>query len=240
MRWFQPEPSPVRLYVDHQDVEGRGTLLYVDFGGEVETWFLRATAPNTESHPVRASDGLMLVRDDSERLRAMLRAQRAVVAAARRLPVRGRVARVALLSAATHWLREEQLMGAPVRPRPPKEDPSSNPDYLAHVRARGCCVAWAGGCSGQVVAHHHGKADGGGGVSRKPSDFYTVPLCDFHHREFHNRAAITNRSGRVLLEGMGLDLFFAREMVRCLVAWIGGEPTSKMMRRLEPSDGGEF
>lgn len=132
-------------------------------------------------------------------------------------------------------------MGAPVRPRPRKDDPSSNPEYLAHVRSRGCCVAWAGGCRGRMVAHHHGKAEGGGGTSLKPADFYTVPLCDGHHTQFHKDATVRSaRTGDPVLEGVELDLFFAREMVRCLIAWTGGEPTSKVMRRLEPSEGGEF
>lgn len=100
MGWFKAkEPSPpTRLYLDFLDVEGHGTLLYVDYGGVVETWFLRASQ-GSETHPVRASDGLMLTGEDSERLRGMLRAQRAVAAAASPVPVLGKAKPVALLGA---------------------------------------------------------------------------------------------------------------------------------------------
>lgn len=124
-------------------------------------------------------------------------------------------------------------MGAKVRERPRADDPGENPEYLRHVEARGCCMHWAGGCRGDVVAHHHGKSEGGGGTSLKVSDYRTVPLCDAHHAEFHagnlvDRFAYAQADARA----SQLELHFFKEMVRCLEAWeMGGTRPSKIMAR---------
>ena len=63
-----------------------------------------------------------------------------------------------------------------------------------------------------MVAHHHGKAAGGGGVSIKGSDLRTVPLCDAHHTEFH-------KTGKVYpFESGDTELLFLSAMVESLAA----------------------
>lgn len=72
-------------------------------------------------------------------------------------------------------------------PKPPKR--LRDAAYLRHVRALACCVSRdgaSGPCSGPIVAHHHGPR----GLGEKTDDYRTVPLCDGHHREFHDRGTI--------------------------------------------------
>jgi hypothetical protein len=127
-------------------------------------------------------------------------------------------------------------MGAKVAKRPPRLEPGICPEYLEYVRARGCCVRWfrsLGKCAGDVVAHHHGRAAGGGGIALKPSDFRTVPLCDAHHGLFHTGSLRT-----MAKEELGLEVndVFAEEMVNCLEGWLLRDaPPSKILPRLEPS-----
>jgi hypothetical protein len=44
------------------------------------------------------------------------------------------------------------------------------------------------------VAHHHGRRQGGGGTGIKGCDLLTVPLCNAHHQEWHQRAQVGNLS----------------------------------------------
>lgn len=123
-------------------------------------------------------------------------------------------------------------MGAPVRKRPPKSHPDRDSDYLAHIRAHDCCMRWAGGCAGEVIPHHHGKSDGGGGVSLKANDFYTLPICNQHHVEFHGGTLTRHFETLSGSASDALEAYFSREMVRCLAEWcMGGSVPSKIVPR---------
>lgn len=64
-------------------------------------------------------------------------------------------------------------------------------DYLAFVRALSCCVQTTY-CEGSIDPHHVVPA-GGGKVGSKVDDNRTIPLCRYHHDEYH-------RTGRHLFE----------------------------------------
>lgn len=61
----------------------------------------------------------------------------------------------------------------------PKQVPSRNPKYLEFIRTFKCCI---GGCFRVPSIPHHVFAEG---TSTKCSDYKTIPLCNFHHTEFH-------------------------------------------------------
>lgn len=89
-----------------------------------------------------------------------------------------------------------------------KNEPYRSEPYLRHVRNQVCCCSRFASkrCGGPMHAHHHGKH----GISTKTSDLHTVPLCTYHHDEFH-------RSGCVEPFDRGAtDLLFAQAMVESL------------------------
>ena len=47
-----------------------------------------------------------------------------------------------------------------------------------------CCVP---GCGAWAQEAHHVRDMTDGGMKRKPSDRWAVPLCAMHHRELHTR-----------------------------------------------------
>lgn len=85
--------------------------------------------------------------------------------------------------------------------------PARSTEYLAHVRARAC---WFCGTTADVVAHHHGRAAGGGGMGLKTCDFHTVPLCPSHHGEWHRRGQVQgynrDQTEREMWKAIGVTL----------------------------------
>jgi hypothetical protein len=73
----------------------------------------------------------------------------------------------------------------------PPPSPVRSARYLAFVREQRC---WFCQTDQDIQAHHHGRRQGGGGVGMKGCDLFTVPLCQEHHREWHQRASIGERS----------------------------------------------
>ena len=69
--------------------------------------------------------------------------------------------------------------------------PVRSPSHLAFVRKQRC---WFCQTDRDVGAHHHGRRQGGGGVGIKGCDLLTVPLCNAHHQEWHQRAQVGNLS----------------------------------------------
>lgn len=59
-----------------------------------------------------------------------------------------------------------------------------NRSYLAHIRGFRCTIADKHECEGRIEAAHVRNGTDGG-MSQKPSDFYTVPLCWKAHGEQH-------------------------------------------------------
>jgi hypothetical protein len=110
----------------------------------------------------------------------------------------------------THVDHASRTMSVGLRavPKPPK--PMRDAAYLAFVREQPCCVGRDGAtkswCDGPVVAHHHGPR----GMGQKTDDYRCVPLCDRHHREFHDTGTIGDWSD-------ALDAAFARRMTDLLV-----------------------
>lgn len=54
--------------------------------------------------------------------------------------------------------------------------------HLRRVASCGCAVP---GCRLLPVHAHHDRRDGRGGMGMKPSDFFALPLCYYHHAEGH-------------------------------------------------------
>lgn len=108
--------------------------------------------------------------------------------------------------------RDIERLALKAIPKPPK--PLRDAAYLRHVRAQPCCVgrdaATTTPCSGPVVAHHHGPR----GMGEKTDDYRTVPLCDGHHREFHDRGTIGE------WPRADLDRSFTRVMSDVLMPWL--------------------
>lgn len=65
--------------------------------------------------------------------------------------------------------------------------PHRSARYLSFVRRQRC---WFCQTDRDVVAHHHSRKHGGGGVGMKGCDLLTVPLCNQHHQEWHQRAQV--------------------------------------------------
>lgn len=62
-----------------------------------------------------------------------------------------------------------------------------SPKHLDAIRERRCLVC---GTSKEVIAAHVRKGtDGAGG--KKPSDYFTLPLCDYHHRVQHSAGEVS-------------------------------------------------
>lgn len=89
-------------------------------------------------------------------------------------------------------------------------EPLRSPKYLGHVREQGCCCASfaRSRCGGPMHAHHHGRH----GIGTKTADLNTVPLCTYHHTEFHKTGAIEP------FDRAATELLFAQAMVRSLQA----------------------
>lgn len=70
----------------------------------------------------------------------------------------------------------------------PYEGPWRCPSYLQFVRGFQCavrdCDLVARGFAQRIEAAHV-RAGTDGGIGLKPSDFWTIPLCDHHHRDQH-------------------------------------------------------
>ena len=60
------------------------------------------------------------------------------------------------------------------------------PAYLSYIRGLECLCIAHGDCMGDVVPHHQPAR----GRSNKGDDRKTVPLCVFHHRQWHDTAEI--------------------------------------------------
>lgn len=72
-----------------------------------------------------------------------------------------------------------------------KEKTPRNPKYLDFIRSQPCLRGWSGGCSaGARSEAAHVRFLGGGGVSLKPSDYHTVPLCSKHHEFQHQKGEL--------------------------------------------------
>lgn len=70
------------------------------------------------------------------------------------------------------------------RKKPRRTAKGSNPSHLKWVRGHECCVGPAG-CGGKIEAAHVRRGTDGG-MSKKPSDKWAIPLCSTHHAEQHS------------------------------------------------------
>lgn len=69
--------------------------------------------------------------------------------------------------------------------KPTNRSPSEggDPAYLAFVRQLPCCAPGVRPCESPTPQHAHHST--GAGMGLKSSDRETMPLCWFHHAEFH-------------------------------------------------------
>jgi len=63
--------------------------------------------------------------------------------------------------------------------------------YLSLIKGKPCIalrcsVSNRPGQDG-LIAYHHVRELGGGGTGLKPSDYDCVPLCDYHHKLWHQK-----------------------------------------------------
>jgi len=65
--------------------------------------------------------------------------------------------------------------------------------YVAWVRTQPCAAAHLGVCYGGIEAHHNREQTG---LSLKPHDHQTIPLCRQHHAEWHSAAGTFSRMGK--------------------------------------------
>lgn len=62
------------------------------------------------------------------------------------------------------------------------------PKHKAWIAHHSCALVWnvrAAYCAGDVVAAHVRRRTDGG-TALKPSDWWTIPLCDKHHMQQHS------------------------------------------------------
>lgn len=85
------------------------------------------------------------------------------------------------------------------------------PAYLENVRNQPCCAC--GTDSVPRVAHHIRFVQEGG-TGLKPSSWWTVPLCDRCHLQWHNHGAFLGMD-RPRSENLQL-----RALAKQLVAWV--------------------
>jgi hypothetical protein len=70
-----------------------------------------------------------------------------------------------------------------LKPKPPRERVKrSCPGHRAWVRRHDCSVR---GCRRGPIECAHVRSGTDGGAGLKPSDKWTISLCEFHHREQH-------------------------------------------------------
>jgi hypothetical protein len=68
-------------------------------------------------------------------------------------------------------------------PKAPRSRPNrSCAGHRAWVRRHDCCVR---GCRRKPIECAHVRCGTDGGTGLKPSDRWTISLCEFHHREQH-------------------------------------------------------
>ena len=65
-----------------------------------------------------------------------------------------------------------------------KEPQYRSPGYLRSIRKLECACAKTLTCCGEIEAAHV-RTGTDGGASVKPSDFWTIPLCHYHHAQQH-------------------------------------------------------
>ena len=90
----------------------------------------------------------------------------------------------------------------------PKPVTLTSPAYLAYVRKHPCCLC---GAPGPSEAHHWSHH--GGVMGAKVDDYRTVPLCQEHHRYWHDHGTLPGRTRA------GSENLFKYHQRRLLVEW---------------------
>jgi hypothetical protein len=127
-------------------------------------------------------------------------------------------------------LRQRQA----VRQREPRLE---SPQYLAYVRRHACCHCGAPGPSEPHHWSHHG-----GSTGMKPDDFRTVPLCQEHHRYWHDHGMLPG------LDRVASEALFVETQYTLLRGWVHVGPSLRRpevvvdalveaMRKMEANNG---
>ena len=120
----------------------------------------------------------------------------------------------------------QRVYDSGLRPVPKPVTLRSDP-YLAYVRRHPCCLCGASPSEAHHWSHH------GGVMGAKVDDYRTVPLCQEHHRYWHDNGTLPGHDrvgseGRFLLTQRALltawtdDHTKAPDMVDALIRAIGG------------------
>ncbi len=64
-----------------------------------------------------------------------------------------------------------------------RRGPERNPEYLAWIRTLGCAVCRQPPGRAFPIEAAHTSVLGGRGMRQKTSDYSTIPLCSWHHRD---------------------------------------------------------
>lgn len=94
-----------------------------------------------------------------------------------------------------------------LRPVPKPITLHSEP-YLAYVRKHPCCLCGATPSEAHHWSHH------GGVMGAKVDDYRTVPLCQEHHRYWHDHGTLPG------MDRVESELYFMRHQRLLLVAWV--------------------
>ena len=87
-----------------------------------------------------------------------------------------------------------------------KHDERRCPAHRAWVRSHACCVP---GCQRTPIECAHVRRGSDGGIAQKPSDWWCISLCWFHHSEQHQLGE-TSFERKHNLDLLGLSMEFAR------------------------------
>lgn len=115
-----------------------------------------------------------------------------------------------------------------LRPVPKPVTLRSEP-YLAYVRKHPCCLC---GAPGPSEAHHWSHH--GGVMGNKVDDYRTVPLCQEHHRYWHDHGTLPG------MERVGSERHFVIHQSVLLSEWCDGRvPSVHMVDALIRAIGGQ-
>lgn len=93
----------------------------------------------------------------------------------------------------------------------PKPVTLTSPAYLAYVRKHPCCLCGASPSEAHHWSHH------GGVMGSKVDDYRTVPLCQEHHRYWHDHGTLPEMDRETSEQAL------LREQAWLLRAWLDNE-----------------
>lgn len=93
-----------------------------------------------------------------------------------------------------------------------REHAERRPAYLAWLREQACLVP---GCGASPCEAAHVRRGTDGGMGRKPSDRWSVPLCTQHHRQQHAMGEASFEARHGILLRPSAEALFESWSVEC-------------------------